>query len=104
MLLNRYSGRTYNDLSQFPVFPWVIANYGKEPKQITKDFYRNPNNLRNMELPVGRLNQTRFEGYQIRIQECDDPDQHFLYGSFYSNPTFIYNFFIRLEPFTTLHW
>ena len=27
MLLNRYSGRTYNDLSQFPVFPWVISNY-----------------------------------------------------------------------------
>lgn len=22
----------------------------------------------------------------------------------YSNPTVIYNFFIRLEPFTSLHW
>lgn len=56
MLINRYSGRTCNDLSQFPVFPWVIANYAKSCQQITKDFYRNPVNLRNMELPVGRLN------------------------------------------------
>lgn len=22
----------------------------------------------------------------------------------YSNPTVLYNFFIRLEPFTSLHW
>lgn len=40
----------------------------------------------------------------MRMAECNEPEQHFLYGSFYSNPTFIYNFFIRLEPFTTLHW
>ncbi|KAG5848455.1 hypothetical protein ANANG_G00098630 [Anguilla anguilla] len=27
IFLNTISGRTYNDLSQYPVFPWVIANY-----------------------------------------------------------------------------
>jgi hypothetical protein len=25
MLLNVIAGRTYNDLSQYPVFPWIIA-------------------------------------------------------------------------------
>lgn len=71
MLLNRYSGRTHNDLGQYPVFPWIIANYGNACRQITKDFYRTPANLRNMELPIGRLNEERFEGYKLRMQECD---------------------------------
>jgi hypothetical protein len=27
MFLNTVAGRTYNDLNQYPVFPWIIANY-----------------------------------------------------------------------------
>ena len=30
MQLNTLAGRTYNDLSQYPVFPWVIADYTSE--------------------------------------------------------------------------
>lgn len=53
MWINRYSGRTYNDLSQFPVFPWVISNYRAED-----DSYKE--NLRRLNLPMGRLNKERF--------------------------------------------
>ena len=27
MYLNTVAGRTYNDLNQYPVYPWVIVNY-----------------------------------------------------------------------------
>lgn len=27
MLINMYSGRTYNDLAQYPVMPWILQNY-----------------------------------------------------------------------------
>ena len=27
MMLNSLSGRSYHDLSQYPVFPWVITDY-----------------------------------------------------------------------------
>ena len=27
MLLNKYGGRSFNDLSQYPVFPWIICDY-----------------------------------------------------------------------------
>lgn len=88
MWINRYSGRTYNDLSQFPVFPWVIANY----KDLSFD-----KELRNLKLPMGKLNEDRFEGYKLRMAEGGfDEDEKFLYGTFYSNPTVLYNFFIRL--------
>jgi|JI6StandDraft_1071083.scaffolds.fasta_scaffold18443_2 hypothetical protein len=33
-----------------------------------------------------------------------DSSGKFLYGSFYSNPTIITHYLIRLEPFSTLHW
>ena len=29
-LINKYSGRSLNDLAQYYVFPWVIANYKGE--------------------------------------------------------------------------
>lgn len=30
MHLNTIAGRTYNDLMQYPVFPWVLADYQSE--------------------------------------------------------------------------
>lgn len=30
MHLNTLAGRSYNDLMQYPVFPWIIANYDSE--------------------------------------------------------------------------
>ena len=27
MRLNELAGRTYNDLNQYPVFPWVLSDY-----------------------------------------------------------------------------
>ena len=27
MFLNREAGRSFNDLTQYPVFPWVIQDY-----------------------------------------------------------------------------
>ncbi len=30
MYLNTISGRTYQDLNQYPIFPWIIADYESE--------------------------------------------------------------------------
>ena len=34
MFLNTLAGRTFNDLGQYPVFPWVITNYDSEQLDI----------------------------------------------------------------------
>ena len=48
MWLNIYSGRSFNDLTQYPVFPWIISNYtAKELEQET--------DYRNMGLPIGMM-------------------------------------------------
>ena len=30
MMVNKYSGRSLNDLCQYYIFPWVIADYTSE--------------------------------------------------------------------------
>jgi hypothetical protein len=27
MILNKYSGRSFCDTNQYPIFPWIIADY-----------------------------------------------------------------------------
>jgi hypothetical protein len=41
MFLNTIAGRTYNDLNQYPVFPWVITNYESADLDLSS-----PNNFR----------------------------------------------------------
>ena len=47
MWLNIYSGRSFNDLNQYPVFPWLITNYSTD-KILKKDF-------RDLSQPIGML-------------------------------------------------
>ena len=39
--MNTVAGRTYNDLNQYPVFPWVITNYDSHELDLSS-----PNNFR----------------------------------------------------------
>ena len=48
MWLNIYAGRSFNDLTQYPVFPWLITNYSGNEIDNKKD-------CRNLSLPMGML-------------------------------------------------
>lgn len=56
MILNTLAGRSYNDLTQYPVFPWVVADYSSE----TLDFSK-ASTFRDLSKPVGALDTRRFE-------------------------------------------
>jgi len=36
MFLNTLAGRTFNDLTQYPVFPWIIKDYDSPTLDLTK--------------------------------------------------------------------
>jgi len=36
MEINKYSGRTYNDINQYPIFPWVLTDYTSEELDFNK--------------------------------------------------------------------
>ena len=50
MALNTLSGRSYNDLTQYPVFPWVIADYESDTLDLS-----NPKTFRDLSLPMGAI-------------------------------------------------
>ncbi|KAJ3429216.1 beige/beach-related [Anaeramoeba flamelloides] len=101
MQLNSLAGRTYNDLSQYPVFPWVLTDY--KSKKIDLN---NTKVYRDLSRPVGLLNPNNAEKLEIKYKElANNPETGippFHYGSHYSNAGIILYYLIRMEPFTTM--
>ncbi|XP_072302009.1 neurobeachin a isoform X23 [Eucyclogobius newberryi] len=97
MFLNTIAGRTYNDLNQYPVFPWVLTNYDSEELDLTL-----PGNFRDLSKPIGALNPKRAAFYAERYETWDDdsvPPHH--YTTLYSTAHSTLLWMLRIEPFTT---
>eukprot|EP00164_Ancoracysta_twista_P003908 GFYU01005239.1.p1 GENE.GFYU01005239.1~~GFYU01005239.1.p1 ORF type:complete len:1869 (-),score=444.28 GFYU01005239.1:22-4860(-) len=98
MKLNTIAGRTHNDLTQYPIFPWVLSDYTSEELDLNDETI-----YRDLSKPVGALNEKRLEGFLERYRCLDDPEiPKFMYGSHYSTAGIVLFYLIRLEPFTTL--
>uniref|UniRef100_A0A4W3JRA7 Neurobeachin n=1 Tax=Callorhinchus milii TaxID=7868 RepID=A0A4W3JRA7_CALMI len=96
MFLNTVAGRTYNDLNQYPVFPWVITNYESEELDLTL-----PGNFRDLSKPIGSLNPKRAVFYAERYETWEDdqtPPHH--YNTHYSTAASTLCWLVRIEPFT----
>ena len=52
--LNTLAGRTYNDLNQYPVFPWVLADYTSASLNLA-----DPASFRDLSRPMGAQNDIR---------------------------------------------
>uniref|UniRef100_A0AAQ4RW25 LPS responsive beige-like anchor protein n=1 Tax=Gasterosteus aculeatus aculeatus TaxID=481459 RepID=A0AAQ4RW25_GASAC len=97
IFLNTISGRTYNDLNQYPVFPWVITNYDSEELDLTL-----PSNFRDLSKPIGALNPKRAAFFSDRYESWeDDQVPKFHYGTHYSTSSFTMMWLLRIEPYTT---
>ncbi|XP_041483642.1 neurobeachin-like [Lytechinus variegatus] len=97
MYLNTIAGRTYNDLNQYPIFPWVLTNYESPELDLTL-----PSNYRDLSKPMGALNPSRKAFFQERYENWeDDKIPAFHYGTHYSTLGFTLMWLMRLEPYTT---
>ncbi|XP_023579424.1 lipopolysaccharide-responsive and beige-like anchor protein isoform X3 [Octodon degus] len=97
MFLNTIAGRGYNDLNQYPVFPWVITNYESEELDLTL-----PSNFRDLSKPIGALNPKRAAFFAERFESWEDEQvPKFHYGTHYSTASFVLAWLLRIEPFTT---
>ncbi|KAJ4299741.1 beige protein-like 1 [Kalmusia sp. IMI 367209] len=99
MFVNTLAGRTFNDLTQYPVFPWIISNYTDTELDLT-----NPKNFRDLKKPIGIQNPAPEalirERYSSFI-EMGDAEQAFHYGTHYSSAMMVASYLVRLEPFTS---
>jgi hypothetical protein len=98
MYLNAIAGRSYNDLTQYPVFPWILADYHSEELDL-----EDPKTFRDLTRPMGAQTEERRVEFSERYKqwgETDDPTPAFHYGTHYSSAMIVCSFLIRLEPFT----
>ncbi|XP_077064158.1 neurobeachin isoform X5 [Siphateles boraxobius] len=96
MFLNTIAGRTYNDLNQYPVFPWVLTNYESEELDLTI-----PSNFRDLSKPIGALNPKRAVFYADRYESWDEETPPCHYTTHYSTAASTLHWLVRNEPFTT---
>ncbi|KAI9331227.1 BEACH domain-containing protein [Zopfochytrium polystomum] len=101
MHLNTISGKTYNDLTQYPVFPWILTDYTSKTIDLS-----DPAVYRDLSKPIGALDPQRLKQYIERYEGFEDPSglvKKFMYGTHYSSSATVLFYLLRMEPFTSLH-
>ena len=114
--LNDLAGRSFQDISQYPVMPWVISDYFS----VTLDL-DDPRSYRDLSKPVGALSGPRLEALRQRAAhltaagaagagikdavalDCAGATAPFLYGTHYSTPGYVAHFLVRQAPDLLLH-
>ncbi|XP_034408549.1 lysosomal-trafficking regulator isoform X4 [Cyclopterus lumpus] len=108
--LNKHAGRSFNDLMQYPVFPFILRDYTSETIDLQDtSIYRNlikPIAVQSKEKEDRYVDNYRYleEEYKKGIHEDDPmpPVQPYHYGSHYSNSGTVLHFMVRMPPFTKM--
>jgi len=108
MLLNTLSGRTYNDFSQYLIFPWILQNFNNGSslvENIFGEYYLNiirDQLYRNLYYPIFAQSKEIRENLKTKY-DLRDEDSKYHSGTFYSTHAFVSYFLIRQRPFTEIH-
>ena len=98
LYLNIMASRSFSDLSQYPVFPWVITNYeDQEDFDISEE-----KNFRDLSKPIGALNREKLskftEKYLNDKTNYSTNEPPYLYPIHYSSPLIIMFYLNRKLP------
>ncbi|OMJ76970.1 hypothetical protein SteCoe_23556 [Stentor coeruleus] len=98
LLLNKFASRSFNDISQYPVFPWILKNYSADELKIEDEsFYRN------LSYPIGAQGEEdRIEAKRKFSMFADEEVDSFHYGSHYSSAGIVLHYLVRIDPYTDL--
>ncbi|XP_068597852.1 lysosomal-trafficking regulator [Brachionichthys hirsutus] len=108
--LNKHAGRSFNDLMQYPVFPFILRDYTSETLDL-----QDPSVYRNLIKPIAVQSKEKEDRYVdnyryleeehkkgIREDDPMPPVQPYHYGSHYSNSGTVLHFLVRMPPFTKM--
>jgi len=91
LALNSAAGRSFRDLSRYPIFPWILADYKSDTLDLTA-----PSTFRDLSKPIGALTKTRLQNFIKRRDGMESPT--FLYGTHYSAPGYCLFYLVRSMP------
>ena len=117
LYLNKFSGRTFNDINQYPIFPWIILNEKfKNSSEININNNENDNKSLNKniysklcfrDMEYFMMTQTE-EGREKAIKEYkeldrESPNKGFHFSLHYSTNGYILLYLMRIFPFMDAH-
>ena len=108
LYLNKLSTRTYNDLSQYPIFPWIvkdIAHFINEdnPQDSVQDDEEKTDEkdiLRDMNYPISMQNEEKRLNEIQKYKEDIKTNKHSAHcGTHYSTSSYIFYYLMRNNPY-----
>ena len=106
MFLNSQANRSFNDLTQYPVFPWVLSDYRSEVLDLNSR-----SSYRDLRKPIGALEPKRLENFLARYGEMKRMEEEakregrqsytdvpFMFGCHYSTPGYVVYYLLRDKP------
>lgn len=99
--INSFGGRSFKDLTQYPVFPWIISD--NQSETLTKFSTKT---IRDLSKPIGALGSpTRTENFKMKFTESEDDNDdnaegRCFFSSHYSNPFYVTHYLYRIFPFS----
>lgn len=96
MQLNKYASRSYNDLNQYPVFPWILSNYTRQ------DTEWEDSDFRDLSKPIGALDDDSREKAIARYRQLEQVEgiMPYNYGTHYTSGGVVLYYLLRMEPYT----
>ena len=91
------------DLAQYPVFPWVLADYSSSVLDL-----KDPKFFRDLSRPIGVQSASQLalatREYELKLRSRNRAEEAtpYHYDTHYSTPSHVINFLFRCEPFTSL--
>ena len=110
MLLNLYGSRTFHDLNQYPVFPWIITDY--ESKKLPALETEEKTIIRQFNTPMGMMDiipeaeerkNNYIETWQTGNKEDEEEDEEGnldRYRSHYSTSLYATYYLVRVFPYS----
>ena len=96
MLLNKLANRSFWDITQYPVMPWVLKQYSNSELDL-----ENPRSFRDLEKPIGALSEDKLEKYKAKYYEGmkqNVDEQPYMYSTHYSSSGIVLYYLIRKIP------
>lgn len=95
MALNKYSNRSMESLSQYPVFPWILQQFTGSRMNFS------PSDFRNLSFTTAAINSAKREEGLKKYKNSDDHSEgQFQFGSHYLPGRGVLGYLMRLEPYT----
>ena len=96
-LINDYASRTCEDLSQYPVFPWVLSVNNTDAKfdQVA---------LRDFQFPIAAISQKKRDEAKKKYDDTADDcyEERYQFGRHYMPGRAVLGYLMRIQPYTEM--